>query len=203
MNDAEANSGGDSGPPSGDAESSGNESSLAGSEQEENNSDEEACSEEQAEQVHQLGAGHKRSMRELRPKKFVFKSGYLAKKRDQLQRKKQAVATETVADQANEAVDTAGPAAADEKKAAEGEAAPVRSASPERCPAATLLKRNLALPKRSNRERTEIHGRIQQILNSVSYDTLLVMEEIIDEQGMRELLRPTEVGPAAPARAMT
>lgn len=65
---------------------SGEESSLAGSEHEQNDSDEEVCREERAEQVHQLGAGHKRSMKELRPKKFVFKSGYLAKKRDQLKR---------------------------------------------------------------------------------------------------------------------
>ena len=161
MNDAEENSGGSAGPRSGGRESSGNESSLAGSEQEENNSDEEACSEEQAEQVHQLGAGHKRSMRELRPKKFVFKSGYLAKKRDQLQKKKQAATAETATSQATEAVEPTGPEVADEKKPRDGEAAsPLWLASIDRTAAEDVLKRNLALPKRSNRERTEIHGRI-------------------------------------------
>ena len=121
-------------------------------------------------------------MRELRPKKFVFKSGYLAKKRDQLQKKKESVATKTVASQSNEGVETAGSEVVDEKKQRASEAeSPTWLASLDKNEAVALLQRNLALPKRSNREREEINGRIQQILNSVSYDTLLVMEEIIDE----------------------
>ena len=80
----------------GSAGSSKDQSSLADSEQDMNNSD--TYSDEHLEQVAELGAGNRRSMSELRPKRFVFRSSGLSRKCERMQQESMADSRSTETD---------------------------------------------------------------------------------------------------------